>query len=63
MQLAPTAPLQLGFAGLQLQTLKLHGQSHVPSDLQLALEERLGTREGGKCHGHSCECEVVFSLC
>lgn len=43
--LAPTALLQLGFSRLQLQALELHGQSHVPCDLQLALEKCLRESE------------------
>lgn len=41
--------LQLSFARLQLQVLELHGQAHVPRDLQLALEKCLGIGwgEGG----------------
>lgn len=31
---------QLGLPWLELQGLKLHGQAHVPRDLQLALKER-----------------------
>ena len=33
--------LQLGLSRFELQGLELHGQAHVPSDLQLALEEGL----------------------
>lgn len=63
LQLAPTSHLQLGFARLQLQALKLHGQSHVPCDLELALEKRLWIREGEKRHPDNSESEERFNLC
>lgn len=63
LQLAPTSHLQLGFARLQLQALKLHGQPHVPRDLQLALEKRLWIREGEKRQPDSFESEVQFGRC
>ena len=37
--------LQLGLARFELQGLELHGQAHVPSDLQLALEECLQNKQ------------------
>lgn len=55
--------LQLGFAWLQLQALKLHGQSHVSCNLQLALEKRLQIRKGEERHPDSSESEVQFLLC
>ena len=60
---APMSHLQLGFARLQLQVLKLHGQSHVSCDLQLALEKCLCIKKGEKRYADSSESEMQFSLC
>lgn len=45
------SPLQLGFAWLQLEVLELHGQAHVPCDLQFALEKCLAIGEDQKKRG------------
>lgn len=47
-------PSKFGLAGCNLKVLQLHGEAHVPRDLQLPLEERLRdtSRVGGLRWGH-----------
>lgn len=44
---------QLGLARCDLEALQLHGEAHVPGDLELPLEECLGTQVewGGRWGG------------
>lgn len=53
----PTLCLKFSFAWLELQVLKLHGHSHVSSDLQLALEKCLLTKKWENCDRDGCQSE------
>lgn len=46
---------QFGLARCDLEALQLHGEAHVAGDLQLPLEESLGTQAEVEVRGWGCD--------